>query len=318
MKSSQLVVLAVVLGFSSLFSAKLPAQFGGSRSGVEQGQSDGQQGLSNMTAMSSPEVVQGYIIVDGTAELRVAPTSIRIVLAVTSENNSPEACRAEVDTKILALRNGWTALGISPNDVVDDFIAVLPRYQFDLEDQQGVKTAVETKSGYFMQSNLHISVKDDKQSSAAIRVAFANGVSDIIAFDYWNDQIEDLKKQARVSAVESAKEKSDVLLAFFDKRPQLINISESSKVIFPESLYHSFTNSQDENFYSNGNRWQDVAVIRTFRPKNTYYRGYFSNGDRLPKALTMKSEISVVSTVKLYFESPIAQDYLKLKQSVNQ
>ena len=317
MKSSQLVILAVVLGFSTLYSEQLPAQFGGSRSGAEQGQSDGQPGFSNLSAVSSPEVVQGYIIVDGTVELRVAPTSIRIVVAVTSESNSPEDCRAEVEAKILALRTGWTNLGILPTDIVDDFIAVLPRYQFNLEDQQGVKTAVENKSGYFMQSNLHISVKDDQQSLAAIRVAFANGVSDIIAFDYWNDQIEELKKQARLSAVESAKEKSDVLLAVFDKRPQLINISESSKVIFPESLYKSFTNSQDENFYSNGNRWQDVPVIRTFRPKNTYYRGYFSNGDRLPKTSSMKSEISVVSTVRLYFESPIAQDYLKLKQSVN-
>ena len=317
MNSSQSIAITLFLGSVFWLTPQASAQFAGARGGTEQDQTNTGPDLSEQTQLSSPEIVQGYIVVDGTAELRVEPTSIRIVLAVISEAESAEGCRAEVDKKILALRTGWLEMGISPNDIVDDFIAVLPRYKFDLEDRQGVNTAVEKKSGYFMQSNLHVSVQNDQQSMAAIRLAFANGVSEIIAFDYWNDQIEVLKKKARLSAVESAQEKSQVLLALFDKRPQLINISEAAKVIYPESLYHSFTNSQDDNFYSVGNRWQDVAVIRTFRPKNTYYRGYFSNADQMPKTLPMKSEISIVSTVKLYYESPNAQTYLQLKQSKN-
>ena len=52
-----------------------------------------------------------------------------------------------------------------------------------------------------------------------------------------------------------------------------------------------------------------MEVIRTFRPKNTYDRGLFSNSDIQPAELPMQSEISVVSTVKLFYESPVAKDY---------
>lgn len=47
------------------------------------------------------------------------------------------------------------------------------------------------------------------------------------------------------------------------------------------------------------------------RPKNTYYRGFHSNGDIQPRDLPMKPGISVVSTVRLYFESSAAAGRVK-------
>lgn len=288
-------------------SSEIYGQFAGSRGGV----------VNNLAANSgipamTPEVVQGFITVDGKAELRVKPTKIRIVIAVSAEADTPQNCQAKMEQKIASLKLGWQQLGIRESDVVDDFIAVLPRFEFDIEKRQTGNVAIEKKSGFLMQSNLHVAVKTDEQAMQVIRVAFSNNVSDIIAFDYWNDQIDEIKKQARAAAIAVAKAKSDTILSVFDKRPALINVAESTQTVFPKTLYESFENSNDQK-YSFGRSSRDTPVIRTFRPKNTYYRGLFFDGDLQPDQLPMKSEISVVSTVKLYYESPVAKEYLKLR-----
>ena len=53
---------------------------------------------------------------------------------------------------------------------------------------------------------------------------------------------------------------------------------------------------------------RDVAMIQADRPRNTYYRGLNTDGDIQPRELPMRPEISVISTVRLYFRSPAAGD----------
>ena len=95
-----------------------------------------------------------------------------------------------------------------------------------------------------------------------------------------------------------------------EKRPAIINVQEATTVHYPESLYESFDNTHSER-YSSGFQSRDIPVIRTFRPKNTYYRGLYTDGDIQAKDLPMRSEISIVSTVRLYFESPVAKEQQK-------
>ena len=119
-------------------------------------------------------------------------------------------------------------MGIAQDNIVEDFISVLPRYEFQIEKVVDREVAVEKKVGYLMQSNMHLAVKNDRQAMAAVDVAFENGVSDIIAFDYWSKKLDQMKVQARSEAVKAARGKSDVLLgALFDKRPPLINLQEA-------------------------------------------------------------------------------------------
>ncbi len=304
------VRLAAVLSLL-LLATQSHAQFAGARGGVNDalGFNEQQLGAPSLTT----EMVQGYITVEGRAEVRVAPSEIRIVLSVTSEAETPQQCQAQVEQKIGELRNEWRAIGVMDSATEEDFIAILPRYEFELQEEAGNRMAIERKSGYLLQTNLHIAVRDDQQAMTVLRAAFSSGVADIIAFDYWNNTIEQIKKQARTSAIAAAKEKSEELLSVFDVKPPLINIAESTQTIYPDTLYQSVANSHDDDFYGSGSVWRDIPVIRLFRPKNTYYRGLFSNSDVLPKSLPMKSEISVVSTVKLYYESPIAKEYVKLQ-----
>ncbi|MHB8866852.1 MAG: hypothetical protein ACYC6N_31200, partial [Pirellulaceae bacterium] len=149
-------------------------------------------------------------------------------------------------------------------------------------------------------------VPNDATAPAALAAAFEQGVTDIIAFDYWSQELDAAKVQARDLALQAARSKSDVMLkTLFESRPAVINVQEQTTVRYPESLYHSFVNSYQEEVTP---AWKsDVPFIRAYRPRNTYYRGLTSDGDVQAAGLPMQPEISVVSTVRLYFESPAAQ-----------
>ena len=177
----------------------------------------------------SPDVAQGFITIDGQAEVRVKPTEIRIVLAVTAEGQTPDACQKLVAAKADKLRAVWIERGIPADNIVDDFIAVLPRYEFHMEKHQQRDVAVERKVGYLMQTNLHVAVKDDAAAMQVVKIAFENDVPDIIAFDYWSKELDALKIEARAQAVKAAREKSDVLLgALFADKPAVISTVEVS------------------------------------------------------------------------------------------
>jgi hypothetical protein len=115
-----------------------------------------------------------------------------------------------------------------------------------------------------------------------------------------------VKVAARGQALKAAQSKAEVLLgAVFENRPPAINVQEQTVVRYPDSLYHSFTNTHDESVTPSFRR--DIPFIRAPRPRNTYYRGLVGDGDVQPRELPMSPEISVASTVRLYFESPAAK-----------
>jgi len=274
------------------------AQHGGSRAGRESGGS-----ASLELSPLDPRVAQSQIAIDARVEIRVPPTEVRMTLAVTGEGESAQACRKEVAEKIDVLRAAWQKAGIEKNRVVVDFIAILPRYEWVIEKRGEVEVGVEKKAGYRMQSNLHVALPNDATVDQALDHAFEHGITDIIAFDYWSNDLDAVKARAREQALEEAAAKSNSLLRIFaEKRPPIINVQEDTQVVFPESLYQSFENTVQDSVSPAPRR--ELAFIRAHRPQNTYYRGLQSGADRQPAELAMKPEISVVATVRIYYESP--------------
>ena len=273
----------------------------GSRGVVE----GGSAGIADLPHLDR-ETVEGFIAIEGRAEVRVRPTEIRVVIAVTGEGTTAQQCRDTVYGTIDRLKEAWAKIGIPADRIVVDFIAVLPRYEWSVEKRGQHEVGIEKKAGYRMQTNVHVAAQGDAEAQAAVASAFEQGITDILAFDYWSKELDDVKGKARQQALDAARSKADVLLgALFENRPPTINVQEQTTVRYPESLYHSFRASDDESVSPPSRR--DVPFIHAFRPRNTYYRGLMSNSDVQPRELPMRPEISVVSTVRLYFQSPAAQ-----------
>lgn len=280
------------------------AQFAGSRGGVGDSVDQAAQAGGRLPILK-PDVAEAYITIDGSAEVRVRPTQIRVVLAITSEADTAQLCHQVVNEQIADLRAAWKKLELGGESVVEDFIAVLPRYEWQEGKRDGRDVLLETKTGYRMQTNLHLAVANESAAQAALGAAFEQGVTDIIAFDYGNEDLDAVKEQARAAALKAAKAKSEMLLgAVLKDELPIINLQEQTTVHYPESLYASFINVDNQEVSSG---WRDgLPRIHAHRPKNTYYRGLTQSGDIQPRELPMHAEITVVSTVRLYFASPAA------------
>jgi uncharacterized protein YggE len=287
----------ILVVFHYLLQSVTWSQAAGSRTGV-----DSNNDADMLQSKVDREVIEAFITIEGTSEIRVKPTEIRVVLAVTSEGNTANECHDLIEDSISKLRKSWSEMGVPTENLVEDFISVLPTYAWEIEKKGNNEVGVEKKVGYRMQTNLHVAVADDAQAEKTLAAAFQQGVSDIIAFDYWSKDLDDFKIKARDQALKAARSKSDFLLAQFDSRPPLINIQEQTTVHYPESLYHSFSNVVDSEVNLAWRR--ETTFFRAHRPRNTYYRGMQQYRDIQSPELPMKPEISVISSVRFFFESP--------------
>jgi len=297
----QLLILAICFSTILALAGRVWAQ-SGSRAGINHGVI-----IPREIPALTPQTAQSYITVDGSAVIRVKPTQARIVIAVTTEATTASQCKIRMSEKMDQLRQAWGNSGLAKENIVEDFISVLPRYEFEVKPVEGKSVAMEKKAGYLMQTNVHLAVDvDDTMMKKVLDTAFENEVTDIIGFDLWSKELDQKKKDARALAIKAAKEKSDsVLNAIFEKRPPVINVQEKTTAHFPTSLYASFENSSSAQYTPSRN----IPRILLARPKNTYYRGHISNTDLAPKDLQMRSEISVESHVRIYFESPAAKSF---------
>jgi uncharacterized protein YggE len=276
--------------------------FGGAGNSVRQPSSQVGAGWNGSFVLPTDQALN-FIVIDATAETRLAPEEIRVVMAITSEAKSAEDCQEQVAQRIKAVGQAWRDLGIPENKIVEDFIAVLPRYEWRLimRDEQQVR--LQQREGYRMQTNLHVSVKSEPEAMAAINIAFKQGITDIVTFDYWSSKLDEQKEKTRAEAVVAAKKKADTLLMIFDKKPPVINVQESTQVLFPGSLYRTFENVLEEQT-DHWQGWNDKPMIKALRPKMTFFEGAQTEADVRPKEIAMRPEISIVSTVRIYYQSP--------------
>ncbi|MCF7674818.1 MAG: SIMPL domain-containing protein, partial [Akkermansiaceae bacterium] len=165
---------AVLLAVALVPLPHVMGQMAGSRGATERVADD----IANLPLLQ-PQVAEGYITMEGRAEVRVPPTEVRMVLAVTSEDETAPKCQQSIDAAIDGLRAAWSKLGIGPDRVVVDFIAVLPRYEWSPEKHGDLDAEVEKKVGYRMQTNVHLAAHGEAEAQAALTTALEQGLTDI-------------------------------------------------------------------------------------------------------------------------------------------
>ena len=290
-----------------LLSGTAVAQMIGARSQAEAMRA-GMSPTGTTVSALDHRAIENFITVEGKAEKRLDPTALRIVLALLVEQPTASECQDVCRKREAELAAALGDLKIDSEAIVVDFISVLPAYAWEIETRDGKSVAVEKNSGFRMQSNVHVEVPTEEQARAVLQVAFKLGVSDVIAFDYFNKDVDQFRREVRKEALQAAKEKAELLLgAIFEEPPLPLNVHESTRVVYPRSLYTSFENAYAEQItvpYSNDR----MPRIKAARPKNTYFRGLQEEADVKSPGLPLRPQISVVSTVRIYFAAPGSDD----------
>ena len=264
-----------------------------------------------------------FITVEGSAIRSLKPESLRLVFAVTAQEKTSLECTTKVHTTIKQIRSNILNIGIDKKDVVEDFIVIVPSYLWKLEtyDNSGkwekskqTQYLREHPDGFRMQTNLHVQCKDEQQALKVMEFAFREGVTEIVSFDYWHSNLDQIKKDVLKSALEEAKEKSSTLLSVFDEKPQILNVANSIEVKFPEALYKTITptpaNAQDLL----PNNWHSYLRIAANRPLTTFYAGPKEYEDSSRLSPTMNPEISVHSKVTLTYGSPSWKEGIEIQK----
>jgi hypothetical protein len=256
-------------------------------------------------------VATEYISIDGRAEVRLKPTAIRLVLAVIAEGENGKQCQRDSEANIARLREAWAKIGIGPERVAEDFVAAVPRYEWKRNDNGSVE--MEKKTGIHLQTNVHVAARGEDEARVAITRAMEQNVTDIVSCDYWSKDLDEAKVKARQDALAAARRKADSLLGtLFSEQPPVVNVQEQTTVKYPESLYRSFS-SQRDNWLRMGGYWGGIEAAEAANRSYTYYRLPNSDADASPRELSLTPEITVVSTVRLYYKSPSAGGEKKAK-----
>ena len=255
------------------------------------------------------------VAVTGTVNVSVKPESLRLVFAVTSEANTSQECSESNQARVTKIRDGLTTIGIDPKNVVEDFIAIVPRYTWELKKLEKKDYAQEIQDGFRMQSNLHILCKDESQAMATIDVAFKAGVTEIISFDYWHSQLDQFKKEALKKSLSEAKSKAEILLSVFDEMPKVLNVDHSIKVTLPVSLYDTISTSRGDDQVLIPYSWNNLIKVKAHRPLATFYAGSKAYSDSSPAYPPMSPEISVLSTVTLTYDSPARKERMEIERT---
>jgi uncharacterized protein YggE len=257
-------------------------------------------------------VATEYISIDGRADVRLKPTSIRLVLAVIVDGENGQQCQRASDATIARLREAWAKIGIGPERVAEDFVSAVNRYQWKRNDNNNWSIEAEKKIGIHLQTNVHLAARGEDEARKAIARAMEQNVTDIVSCDYWTKDLDEAKVKARKEALAAARGKAESLLGtLFGEQPPVVNVQEQTTVKYPESLYHSISSDRDKWLGMGGFMFgnQAEAANRQY----TYYRLPNNDADISPRELSLTPEITVVSTVRLYYKSPSADGEKKAK-----
>lgn len=287
---------SLLLLMSLLSYPSLPAQAAGLRGAA------GEAPLVARLPAPDPAAAERVITVEAVAEVRVVPNRLRVVFAASAAGDTATAAAQQGRQLVAATKGKLLAVGITEQDLDVDFIAAVPVYAWSVQQQAGKDVVAENRVGTRVQYNLHVAVADEAGALAAIEAATAGDGVDLLAVDYWSDELTGKQVEAQQRALAAAQQKAKLLLAVFPTPPRPINVHEQTRVLFPQQLYQSLPPAEDSaaRWYSR----DELPRVPASRPLHVYYRGLFGDVDVVTSAMPGRREIEVVSTVRLYFEAP--------------
>jgi uncharacterized protein YggE len=286
--------LSVLL--SAVFSVPVCAQDAGLRGGTHEAPQVPRLGPPD------PASAERVITIEATAEVRVLPSRLRVVFSASALGATVSAASTAGRELVTATKAQLIKTGIAEADLDTDFIAALPVFGWNVEKQNGKDALIEKRTGFRVQYNLHAAVADETGARNAIEAATTGFGVDVVAVDYWSDQLEAKQQEARQKALAAAQQKAKLLLSAFAEPPKLVNVHEQTRVLFPQQLYQTLPRVEDSagQWYSEDR----MPRVPAPRPLQTYYRGLFADVDAVEKVMPGKREIEVVATVRLYYAAP--------------
>jgi uncharacterized protein len=160
------------------------------------------------------------ISVSGSAEIRVTPSLVNLVIGVETRNRSLAAAKTENDRRVQAVVRSMQALGVEAKDIQTDYVNVTPDYT--TRDD-----TVIVLRYYMVRKTAAITLRDVTKFDRALSDALQAGANHILNVQFLTADLRKHRDDARARAITAAREKAEALAREMNARVgKVISISE--------------------------------------------------------------------------------------------
>lgn len=174
-------------------------------------------------------LAQGTMTVQGVGSVKVDADRAGINLGVREVAQEVVSAQSQVNERIAAIVDALKAMGVADDAITTNGLGIYPNYNYD----EG-----ETISGYTAYNNIYVTVTDVNNTGAYIDAAFAAGANSLDYVEFSASDTEKAAAQALTLAVESARDKAQVIAdAAGVKLGGILEIRDGSDSVYEGALY---------------------------------------------------------------------------------
>ena len=191
-------------------------------------------GLSAQTlAQALPPAVQPgnglnqpfYFDVSGTAEIRVKPDRVTMTLGVHERSQNLNEANRKMSEVINAIIDFCKQNHIDESNIQTAYIQIHPQYRYS-------EIGLSQQQYFIVQQSLTVTLEDVDQYNQVIYGLLNLGVNTVENVHFWSSEAAAYRNQARLNAVEAAKEKAVLLAGAAGIRlGPIVNVAEDSNLM---------------------------------------------------------------------------------------
>ena len=175
----------------------------------------------------------GHISVSGSATINVSPDIANVSFGLSTKEKTAQAAKEANDAMLKNLNEVLKKYEIKETELSMNYINIRPYYEYRGNSNQ--------LAGYVAQKTITIKIKEIEKYNSFVDDLLKIGISEINSVDFAVEDIKTARNQARIKAVESAREKAELFASSISKQiVDVIEISESDiSVRYSQANYKS-------------------------------------------------------------------------------
>jgi|GEM_PF-1170880 len=175
----------------------------------------------------------GHISVSGSATINVSPDIANVSFGLSTKEKTAQAAKEANDAMLKNLNEVLKRYEIKETELSMNYINIRPYYEYRGNSNQ--------LAGYVAQKTITIKIKEIEKYNSFVDDLLKIGISEINSVDFAVEDIKTARNQARIKAVESAREKAELFASSISKQiVDVIEISESDiSVRYSQANYKS-------------------------------------------------------------------------------
>lgn len=188
--------------------------------------------LTARAQMPTPIVGQlppPLVSVASVGEVKVAPDQVCFRVGVVTRAARLEDAKRDNDAAMKAMLSVLKAKGVEAKDVQTDYLSIQPQYPMDAPGNVRLQPI-----GYEVRRNGTVLLRDLKKFDDVLSALIASGSNSVDDIDFRTSKLEEYRQQARLRAIQQAKEKATTLVqAVGSKLGRAYTINEDNNVYQP-------------------------------------------------------------------------------------